>query len=103
MQIIQLDGKRSILVITLHLKRRGRPDGGIEGDVTRLSVGRPGLNVTPSLAISTGEAPLASLASSQFVERGLQAFGAEISANRYRAFGYPVIAVRGLLALILGR
>jgi len=63
-----MDGKRGVVAITLKLKRSSRADRGVESDVTRLAVGWSGLDVAPSLTIGAGEAALASLATSQFIE-----------------------------------
>ena len=103
MQITRVDGKSGILGITLYLKRGCGADGGIESEVTSLAVSWTGLNVTPSLAIGAGEAPLSGLASGQLIERGLQALGTEIGADGCRAFRYLVVIVGGLVALVLGR
>ena len=79
-----------------------RADRGIEGDVASLAVGRSGLNVTPTLAFSAGEAAFAGLGASQLIKGSLQSLGTKISPNRYRAFRHSIVVIRGFLALILG-
>lgn len=98
-----MDGKGGVLALALKLKRSSSADRGVESDVTRLAVGRSGLDVAPSLAISAGEAALAGLAAGQLIEGRLQPLRTEISANGYRASRYLVVIVGGFLALILRR
>ena len=70
-----LDGKSHLFALlgALVLERRGRPEGGVKGQVVGLFVGRAGLNIAAALAIGISVRAASRMVAHHLVERGIQA------------------------------
>ena len=77
LQVASLDGKRHFLAFfhPAFLVRCSGADGGIEGDVAGLSVGRARLDIASAFAFGVGARSAAGIFSGKFIERGVQSAG----------------------------
>ena len=109
MEVFGLDGESHIifsaLFASLNLERRRGAEGGVEGQVVRLAVRGPGLNVTATFAIGAGAASLAALIAGKLVERGVETARGELLGGLDLLAALPPVSVaclRGLLGGGLG-
>jgi hypothetical protein len=72
LKVLLADGESQIAGVTLNLVRGCCPYGGIKGDVSRLAVSGPRLDVPAPPAIGPGIAAPPALAAGQLIEVGVE-------------------------------